>query len=141
MMANNMEISTLKVLLVDDHMIMRGMLRQYLAAAGITAITEASNGSEALRKIEYAASTPAPFNVVLADWNMPTMDGLSLLKEVRANKTLNSLAFVMITAESEKAKIMEALQAGATSYLVKPFSHEDIDSHLAKIFEWLKARS
>ncbi len=136
-----MEINNLKILLVDDHMIMRNILRQYLTMAGIKNVTEASNGSEALHKIDEAEKAGVSFNVILADWSMPTMDGLELLKEIREKRGLNNLAFVMITAESEKTRIMEALQAGATSYLSKPFSQEDLQGHIGKIVEWLKVRA
>jgi two-component system chemotaxis response regulator CheY len=135
-----MKTENFNVLIVDDHMIMRNILRGYLGATGIKKVSEATNGKEALLKIEDAEKAGSPFNVILADWSMPVMDGLSFLKTIRGNKKYDNLAFVMITAESEKEKIMEALQAGVTSYLVKPFTQEDLQSHVKKIQDWLTAK-
>ena len=130
----------LKVLIVDDHMLMKALLRQHLGAAGIHDITEASNGVEALKKIDQLSSTQKMFDIVLADWNMPTMDGITLLRELKEKRRLQNLGFIMITAESEKSRILEALQAGATSYMVKPISQEDVLAHLNKTIDWLKGR-
>jgi two-component system chemotaxis response regulator CheY len=125
----------LRLLIVDDHMLMRNMIRQYCTEYGVTNLDFSSNGREALEKIESDN-----FDVILADWNMPEMNGEDLLKEVRANDNYSTTAFMMITAETEKAKILQILNSGATTYLVKPFSQADFHKHLDKVVQWLTER-
>jgi len=84
-------------------------------------VQEAANGREALAIIEAGNSG---VNLVLADWNMPEMNGLELLKKVRQNPALSSLAVVMVTTETEIEQIAEAMQAGANEYVMKPFTQD-----------------
>lgn len=134
-----MQKETLKVLVIDDHMLMRNLLTQCLISIGIKDIKFAANGNDALEAIKSAQLTGQNFHVIMADWNMPMMSGFELLQKVRGDLKMMKTAFVMITAESEKGKIMEALQAGVTSYIVKPFSPEDISKHMAKVMNWLES--
>lgn len=134
-----MQKESLKILVIDDHMLMRNLLTQCLASIGIKNVKFAANGNEALTEINSGQLTGQPFDVIMADWNMPEMNGLELLKKVRGDLKLNKTAFIMITAESEKGRIMEALQAGVTSYIVKPFSPDDIAKHVTKVVTWLEA--
>jgi two-component system, chemotaxis family, chemotaxis protein CheY len=115
----------MKLLLVDDSATMRRIQRTQLGSMGITDVDEAGNGEEALGKL--AAAT---YDVVLLDWNMPVMDGLTCLKSVRSNGALKSVKVIMCTSESEKAKVMEALKAGANNYIVKPFTPEALKEKL-----------
>ncbi|HRQ59931.1 MAG TPA: response regulator [Alphaproteobacteria bacterium] len=134
-----MQKETLKVLVIDDHMLMRNLLTQCLVSIGIKDIKFAANGNDALEEIKSSQNAGKIFDVIMADWNMPMMNGFELLQKVRGELKLSKTAFVMITAESEKGKIMEALQAGVTSYIVKPFSPEDISKHMAKVMNWLES--
>lgn len=77
------------------------------------------------------------FNFVVSDWNMPNMDGLTLLQTVRSDPVLRGLPFLMITAEAKKENIIAAAQAGASGYIVKPFTAATLNEKLAKIFEKL----
>lgn len=134
-----MQKEYLKVLVIDDHMLMRNLLTQCLISIGIKNIKFAANGNDALEEIKSSRIAGQEFDVIMADWNMPLMNGFELLQKVRQDLKMNKTAFVMITAESEKGRIMEALQAGVTSYIVKPFSPEDISKHMAKVMTWLEA--
>ncbi len=115
----------MKLLLVDDSSTMRRIQKTQLTGMGITDIDEAGNGEEALTKL--AAAT---YDVVLLDWNMPVMDGITLLKNIRQNGAYAGVKVIMCTSESEKAKVMEALKAGANNYIVKPFTPEALKEKL-----------
>lgn len=116
----------MKLLLVDDSTTMRRIQKTQIASLGITDVEEAGNGEEALTVL----ANKGPFDVMLLDWNMPVMDGITLLKKVRANGALSALKIIMCTSESEKSKVMEALQAGANNYIVKPFTPEALKEKL-----------
>jgi two-component system chemotaxis response regulator CheY len=115
----------MKLLLVDDSATMRRIQRTQLGSMGINDVDEAGNGEEALGKLSSAA-----YDVVLLDWNMPVMDGLTCLQSIRANGAYKSIRVIMCTSESEKAKVMEALKAGANNYIVKPFTPEALKEKL-----------
>jgi two-component system chemotaxis response regulator CheY len=109
-----------KALVVDDSRAIRMILSRTLKELGYE-VREASNGREALQVI--AAENNA-VNLVLADWNMPEMNGLDLLKQLRRNPQLASLVVVMVTTETEIGQMMTALEAGANEYVMKPFTKE-----------------
>jgi len=115
----------MKLLLVDDSATMRRIQKTQLTTMGITDIDEAGNGEDALTKLSQAT-----FDVVLLDWNMPVMDGLTCLQNIRKNGAYSKIKVVMCTSESEKAKVMEALKAGASNYIVKPFTPEALKEKL-----------
>jgi two-component system chemotaxis response regulator CheY len=115
----------MKLLLVDDSATMRRIQRTQLGSMGITDVEDAGNGEEALSKL-----AGSPFDVVLLDWNMPVMDGLACLKSIRTNAAYKNIKVIMCTSESEKAKVMEALKAGANNYIVKPFTPEALKEKL-----------
>ena len=109
-----------KALVVDDSRAVRMLLVRTLKQLGYE-VQEAANGREALEVIEAGNSG---VKLVLADWNMPEINGLELLKRLRQNPALSSLAVVMVTTETEIDHIAEALQAGANEYVMKPFTHD-----------------
>ncbi len=119
----------MKVLLVDDSGTMRTIQRRCLNKLGIEDIQEAEDGVQALEK--YEASE---FDVVLSDWNMPNMDGLTLLKEIRTRN--KDIPVIMITTEAERARVVTAIQAGVSDYLVKPFTPDQLKEKLVK---WVSA--
>lgn len=112
----------MRVLMVDDSNTMRRIMLTQLKAAGIEDILEASNGEEALSMID----ANMPIDLMVLDINMPVLDGMATLRKVRANVKYNSVKIVMVTSESEKAKVMEAIASGANDYLVKPFTPESL---------------
>ena len=120
----------MKILLVDDSRTIRNIQKNVLVQLGHTDIVEAGDGVEALEII--GSNRP---DLVLVDWNMPEMDGLELVRKVR--ETDKSLPMIMITSESEKRRVIEAIKAGVNNYVVKPFTADvlsgKIDQTLAKV--------
>ncbi len=116
----------MKLLLVDDSSTMRRIQKTQLGNLGVNDIVEAENGEDALAKLQ----DNMPVDVVLLDWNMPVMDGMTMLKKVRANAAYKDVKVIMCTSESEKEKVIEALKAGANNYIVKPFTPEALKEKL-----------
>ena len=116
----------MKVLLVDDSNTMRRIARTQLAALGITDIVEAENGQDAIEKLK----ANMPIDLVTMDINMPVMDGMTALKEIRKDATFADVKIVMLTSESEKKTVLDALQAGANNYIVKPFTPDALKQKL-----------
>ena len=122
----------LKFLVVDDFSTMRRIVRNLLKELGYTNVDEAEDGVAALQKL-----SASPFDFVVTDWNMPNMDGLTLLQTIRRTPQLKHLPVLMITAEAKKENIIAAAQAGANGYIVKPFTAATMSEKLEKIFETL----
>ncbi|MBA92688.1 MAG: hypothetical protein CMJ43_18600 [Phyllobacteriaceae bacterium] len=121
----------IKILIVDDMMTMRKLVEKACKDLGFKNFESAKNGREAWGKID--GSKDAPFDLVLSDWNMPESSGLDLLKRVRADSRFKTLPFVLITAESEKSQIVEAIKSGVSSYLVKPFTAAGLKEKLEAV--------
>jgi len=119
----------MKILVVDDFSTMRRIVRNLLKELGFSNVHEAEDGVDALRKLR--AET---FEFVVSDWNMPNMTGIDLLREIRKDDALKHLPVLMVTAEAKKENIIEAAQAGASGYVVKPFTAITLDEKLKKIF-------
>jgi two-component system, chemotaxis family, chemotaxis protein CheY len=120
----------MKFLVVDDFSTMRRIVRNLLKELGFTNVEEAEDGVIALQKLKAG-----DFDFVVSDWNMPNMTGIELLRAIRADPALKSLPLLMITAEAKKENIIEAAQAGASGYIVKPFTAGTMSEKLTKIFE------
>ncbi len=120
----------MKILLVDDSRTIRNIQKNVLAQLGYTDVMEASDGVEALKQI--AEVRP---DLTLVDWNMPNMDGISLVRKIR--ETDKAMPLIMVTTEAEKRRVIEAIQAGVNNYVVKPFTAETlgekINATLAKV--------
>jgi two-component system, chemotaxis family, chemotaxis protein CheY len=116
----------MKVLIVDDSSTMRRILKTQLSGLGISAIIEASNGEEALQVLQ----NNMPVDMIMLDWNMPVMDGMTFLKAVRASPQYKTVKIFMCTSESEKSKVVEALKVGANNYIIKPFTPEIVKEKL-----------
>jgi len=117
------------VLIVDDFATMRRILKNILRQIGFTNIYEADDGKSALNMLKKQK-----FDLILCDWNMPEMSGLELLNKVRSDNELKDMPFVMVTAEAQKNNIIQAVQAGVSNYVVKPFTAETINGKLEKVF-------
>ena len=124
------ERSALKFLVVDDFSTMRRIVRNLLKELGFTNVEEAEDGAVALQKIKAGN-----FDFVVTDWNMPNMDGLTLLQTLRSDPAYKALPVMMITAEAKKENIIAAAQAGASGYIVKPFTAATLSEKMEKIFE------
>ncbi len=120
--------TTIKILIVDDFATMRRILKNILKKIGFTHIIEAEDGNNALKVLEKEK-----VDLVISDWNMPKMSGIEFLKAVRSNTAFKDLPFLMVTAEAQKQNIIEAVQAGVSNYVVKPFTEEVITEKLVKI--------
>lgn len=117
-----------QVLVVDDSRATRASIKRILEAAGFS-VVEAGNGIEALDQLESDAAVA----LVLADWNMPGMDGFELIKAIRAERKWASLPIMMVSAEVDQRQIARALMAGADEYVMKPFDRETLVAKLENI--------
>ena len=126
---------TTKVLVVDDMRPMRKLVIGALAASKLVTVVEAENGPDAFAQVEKAHKEGAPFQLIVSDWNMPVMTGIQFLKAVRAHADANvkKTPFLMVTAEAEQKNIIEAVQAGVSNYIIKPFSPAQILEKLTAI--------
>jgi len=120
----------LKFLIVDDFLTMRRIVKNLLKDLGFNNVEEAEDGAIAWEKLQGGN-----FDIVISDWNMPNMDGLTLLQKIRADANLSKTPVLMVTAEAQKKNIIAAAQAGASGYVVKPFSAAILEEKLNKIFE------
>ena len=117
-----------KVLVVDDSAVMRQIIKKNLKELGFSELSEAENGAAGLKK-----AGEEPLDLIVSDWNMPNMTGLEFLKAVRADASLKGIAFIMVTSESDKEKIMEAVKAGVNQYIVKPFNAIQLEEKIKAI--------
>jgi len=117
-----------KVLVVDDSAVMRQIIKKNLKELGFGELLEAENGAAGLKK-----AGEEPIDLIVSDWNMPNMTGLEFLKAVRADASLKGIAFIMVTSESDKEKIMEAVKAGVNQYIVKPFNAIQLEEKIKAI--------
>ena len=119
----------MKILVVDDFAAMRRILKNVLSQIGLTNIIEADDGTTALKVLKKNK-----VDLIVSDWNMPKMSGLDLLKTVRSNESTKDMPFLMVTASSQKDDVLEAVQAGVSNYIVKPFTADTVKDKLRKIF-------
>ena len=120
----------IKILVVDDFPTMRRIIRNLLKELEFVNVDEAEDGAIGLEKLKNGN-----YGFVLSDWNMPNMDGLTMLKAIRAEPSLAKLPVLMVTAEAKKENIIAAAQAGANGFVVKPFTAIVLEEKLNKIFE------
>lgn len=120
----------MKILVVDDFSTMRRIIKNLLRDLGFTNTAEADDGTTALPMLQSG-----DFDFLVTDWNMPGMQGIDLLKAVRADAKLANMPVLMVTAEQKKEQIVEAAQAGVNGYIVKPFTAQTLKEKLEKIFE------
>jgi two-component system chemotaxis response regulator CheY len=118
----------MKILLVDDSKTMRKIQRSVLSQLGYTEVEEACDGQDALSKV--GAFEP---NLLLVDWNMPNMDGLTFVKKYR--ETNKTTPIIMVTTESERSRVVEAIKAGVNNYVVKPFTPDVLSQRIAETLE------
>lgn len=113
----------MKILLVDDSRTIRNIQKNVLAQLGHTDVAEAADGLEALQRIREQRP-----DLMLVDWNMPNMDGITLVRNVRANDP--NLPIIMVTTEAEKSRVIEAIKAGVNNYVVKPFTSQTLSEKI-----------
>jgi two-component system chemotaxis response regulator CheY len=116
-----------RILVADDMPTIRDLVKGQLKNMGFKTILEAADGEQAMQVLISNSQAGTPIQLVISDWNMPKMTGLEFLKQVRASTDWSNLPFVLLTSESERDQVTEAILAGVSQYVVKPFA--------AKIFE------
>jgi two-component system chemotaxis response regulator CheY len=124
--------TSIKILIVDDFATMRKIIKKLLGKIGYQDVHEAENGQVALEMLKSDN-----FNFILADWNMPEMNGLDLLKTIRKDEKYKDIPFVLVTSEASKNNIIAAIQAGANDYIVKPFNADALQETIKKILNQL----
>jgi two-component system chemotaxis response regulator CheY len=123
-------MASIKILIVDDSITIRRIITNALKTVGFTDTIEASNGREALEKL-----TSGKVDFIITDWNMPEMNGLDLIKEVRANPIYSSMPILMITTRGTEHDVVEALQAKVNSYIMKPFTPQELKEKIEGILK------
>lgn len=121
---------SMNVLVVDDFATMRRVVKTCLTQLGFVNIQEADDGVAALEKLRKDK-----FGLIISDWNMPNMMGIDLLREVRKDEKLKATPFVMVTAEAQKENVMQAVQAGVSNYVIKPFNASILEEKLSIVFK------
>ncbi len=116
----------MKILTVDDSSTMRRIIKNTLNRLGYTDVVEAEHGVDALAKM-------AGVELVLTDWNMPEMDGLTFVKALRSNPQYKDIPIIMVTTEAAKKEILEAIKAGVTDYIVKPFTPDTLKEKIERV--------
>ncbi len=127
----------LKILVVDDFPTMRRIVKTLLKQNGFNNFVEAEDGEQGYKTLQEHGD----FELIVSDWNMPNMTGLEFLKTVRADPKYKHLPFLMVTAEAEKENIIEAVKAGVSNYIVKPFTGQALKEKLEKIDQMLKKQA
>ena len=119
---------SMPILIVDDYKTMLRIIRNLLKQLGFENVDDASDGSAALQKLREKR-----YGLVISDWNMEPMTGLQLLREVRADQSMQDVPFIMVTAESKKENVVAARQAGVNNYIVKPFNAATLKQKIASV--------
>ncbi len=117
------------ILVVDDYATMVRILRNLLKQLGYENVDDASDGSEALKKIGEKQ-----YGLIISDWNMEPMTGYDLLRQVRARNETTRLPFIMVTAESKTENVIAAKKAGVNNYIVKPFNAQTLKGKIDAVF-------
>lgn len=121
--------SAIKVLVVDDQLTMRALVRSALQEIGFREITDAGDGEEGLKTL-----CSAPAHLVISDFNMPKLDGLGFLRAVRSHEPIRKTAFIMLTGRADKELVQRAMQYGVNNYVTKPFSPATLRGKIEEVF-------
>jgi two-component system, chemotaxis family, chemotaxis protein CheY len=137
------DTTELRVLIVDDSIHIRKIIKAVCASMGIRKVFEAPDGRAAIAQIESKRDKVAVpgirfFDLIICDWMMPEMTGIELLKSIRNDPSLNQTPFLMVTAEDNKNLVSEAIAEGVNDYIIKPFTAEVLEKKITKVIE--KAR-
>jgi two-component system chemotaxis response regulator CheY len=129
-------MTSIKILIVDDSITIRRIITNALKTIGFPETVEAVNGKDALEKL-----TSSNIDFIITDWNMPEMNGLEFIKEVRANPVYSSLPILMITTHGTEHDVIEALQAKVNSYIVKPFTPQELKEKIEGILKTVQVNT
>lgn len=128
-----------KILIVDDMSMFRAMVKKALADLEFTNFQEAPDGEAAWAAINDARLQKKPFQLVICDWTMPKMKGIELLKKIREEPWGKSFPFIMLTGETEKQNIMEAVEANVSQYIIKPFTVDMLKQKMKQTYDKVAA--
>ena len=120
----------IKVLIVDDILTMRRVVKRFLLDIGFSNIDDAEDGKDALKRLRHQ-----DYDLVISDWNMPNMSGIELLKAIRADENFSKIPVLLVTAEARKEQIIEAAKAGVSGYIIKPFNSDTLKQKLSGILD------
>ncbi len=123
-----------KFLVVDDFSTMRKIIKKVLDEIGYKNVVEAVDGRNALEVIANSFKTGEPVQFIISDWNMPNMQGIELLRACKENPQYKTVPFMLVTAESEQAQIIEAAKAGVSEYVVKPFNAATLKAKIERVY-------
>ncbi len=123
-----MAANGINVLLVDDSATIRRIICKILAQIGIEHVDEALNGAEALKKLKENS-----YRLILSDWNMEPVGGLELLQRIRANEALRDVPFIMVSSNDSTRHVIRAKEAGADSYIIKPFTAKNLKMKISRV--------
>ena len=121
---------SMKILIVDDMVTMRRIVKNVLKQLGFSNIDEAENGQDGLQKLKSSK-----YDFVVSDWNMPVMTGIDMLRAIRADEQLKAIPVLMVTAEAQQKNLVEAVQAGVSNYIVKPFTAQGLKEKIDAILK------
>ena len=124
-----------RILIVDDMPSIRELVQNQLKALGFYNFYSAENGEDGFKLLESQLEFREPIGLVISDWYMPIMSGYDFLRKVRSSADFKNLAFVMLTAEAEKNQVVDAIQEGASQYLLKPFTAKRIEEKLKMVWK------
>ena len=132
-----MKIEEIHILVVDDMESVRKNVCNHLKSFGYSKLSEAEDGAIALRTLESMRLLDEPVHLIICDWMMPSMNGIELLSLVRSDPATAKIPFLMVTAEGETQRIVAAIKAGASGYIIKPFTAETLKSKVQSILSKL----
>jgi two-component system chemotaxis response regulator CheY len=124
-----------KVLVVDDMLTMRKIIKKALTAIGFEDVTEVKDGQEAIDALELES-----YELVISDWNMPNVNGIELLQMMRSKDNLKLIPFVLLTAESDGWQVSAVIEKGVDNYIVKPFTRDILKEKLEQTYQSVKKR-
>jgi two-component system, chemotaxis family, chemotaxis protein CheY len=137
--ALNMVKPNPRILIVDDFETVLVLFHKALNDLGIDDVVEAEDGMAALQLLDEAYEAKKPFDVIFCDWNMPNMNGLDLLNLIRKSDKYAKLPFVMVTANSDETEVVDAMRAGVSEYLIKPFDAKSLGRTIHRVLARYKA--
>lgn len=126
----DLKYSNPAILIVEDAIFVRNFVLIALRTMGLTNVTEADNGKEALEALKKK-----PYDLILSDWHMPEMEGIELLKAVRADEKMQNIPFLMLTSDVSADNVRDAVNSGVSDYLAKPFRHAPLIKKVRRLLE------
>lgn len=127
-----------KILIVDDMLTMRKLVRKSLNGIGFNNVTEANDGEAGWNEIQAAILSLSPYKLIISDWNMPKLMGIELLRKVRSTEVTKDVPFILLTAEFDREQVVEAIKAGLSGYITKPFSMAILSEKLKSVWAHLE---